>query len=269
MQIMVATDGSRQAQEAVNFGVMLARALEADFSMIGVAESKRHETGLRLELETVAAELGYDPSIVAVRSGQPASQILNAINERPVDLLIVGTRRRGLMGRLLLGDTAQRLARAVRIPMVIVRRSRPAIRRILVCTAGGEAGRKDVALAAEIAGKTGAQLTILHVMSQIATGFKAQAEHLGRSAAWHVEHETYEGQHLSELLDLAAEHQVECAPKLRSGLVVEEILAEAREGDYDLVVVGAHGGTGRYRFLLDDVTEEVISELNRPVLIVR
>jgi len=270
MRIMVATDGSRQAQEAVSFGIVLARALDAEFSMIGVADSKRHQTGLRVELETIAGELGYDKSIVvAVRVGQPAAQILQALDEYSVDLLVVGTRKRGFMGRLLLGDTAQRLARTVRIPMVIVRRSRAALRRILVCTAGGEAGRKDVAVAAEIAAQTGAELTILHVMSQIAAGFKAQADHLERNAAWHQEHQTREGQHLTELLDLAAEYQVKCTAKLRSGLVVEEILDEAREGDYDLVVGGAHGSTGRHSFLLDDVTEELISDLSRPVLIVR
>ena len=59
------------------------------------------------------------------------------------------------------------------------------------------------------------------------------------------------------------------AAKVRHGFVVDEILAELREGDYDLLVVGAHVARGLNRFLLDDVTAHLIEEATTPVLVVR
>jgi nucleotide-binding universal stress UspA family protein len=57
-------------------------------------------------------------------------------------------------------------------------------------------------------------------------------------------------------------------PKVRHGLVVDEILAEAREGEYDLVVIGAHQpGKGR-ALLLDNIAKKIIQDINRSLLVV-
>ena len=50
---------------------------------------------------------------------------------------------------------------------------------------------------------------------------------------------------------------------------LDEILAEARDGDYDLVVIGAHRGEAWRRILLDDLAHQIIVQLDRPVLVVR
>jgi nucleotide-binding universal stress UspA family protein len=270
MHILIATDGSRYAQEAVNFGVVLGRALQAGLSLVGVSDPGSRAAQMRSDLHAIAEALEYgSPVPVEIRSGKPADQILRAVKDGNADMLVAGTRSRGWMGRLLLGDTAQRLAREVRVPMVLVRRSRPVIRRILVCTGGGEHGRQDVEMATEIAAQARAELVILHVMSQLAVSRRAMTEQLQQPAAWHQEHRTREGEHLSEMLAIAAASGVSASAKLRWGLVVDQIVAEARQGDYDLVTLGAHGGAGFQRYLLDDVTEAIIAELGRPVLIVR
>jgi nucleotide-binding universal stress UspA family protein len=56
---------------------------------------------------------------------------------------------------------------------------------------------------------------------------------------------------------------------VRHGLVVDEIAAEARDGDYDLLVIGANTARGLSRWLLDDVTAHVLDEVQLPVLVVR
>jgi nucleotide-binding universal stress UspA family protein len=56
---------------------------------------------------------------------------------------------------------------------------------------------------------------------------------------------------------------------VRHGLVVDEILAEAQRGDYDLVVIGAYRSEGWQRILLDDQAHKIIVQLDRPVLVVR
>ena len=58
-------------------------------------------------------------------------------------------------------------------------------------------------------------------------------------------------------------------PKVRHGLVVDEILAEARSGDYDLVVVGAHQSDSPRSILLDNIAHQIMEKIKRPILIVR
>ena len=57
--------------------------------------------------------------------------------------------------------------------------------------------------------------------------------------------------------------------KVRHGLVVDEIVNEARSDDYDLVVIGAHRDEGLPRFLLDDLAHELVLDVDRAILVVR
>jgi nucleotide-binding universal stress UspA family protein len=50
---------------------------------------------------------------------------------------------------------------------------------------------------------------------------------------------------------------------------VEQIVQEAREGVYDLVVVGSHGRTGIGSFLLGSVSRGVAEQSAAPVLVIK
>ncbi|MBC8449834.1 MAG: universal stress protein, partial [Chloroflexi bacterium] len=55
----------------------------------------------------------------------------------------------------------------------------------------------------------------------------------------------------------------------RHGLVRDEIIAEAREGQYDLLVIGAHVTPGLNARLVDDLSTDILLTANRSVLVVR
>ncbi|MDH4208665.1 MAG: universal stress protein, partial [Anaerolineae bacterium] len=78
-----------------------------------------------------------------------------------------------------------------------------------------------------------------------------------------------EAVHLRKDLRILEDLRVPSVAKVRHGLVVDEILEAAREGDYDLIVTGAHVASGLQRFMLTDTTEQIVLGSDRPVLVVR
>ena len=57
--------------------------------------------------------------------------------------------------------------------------------------------------------------------------------------------------------------------KITEGYPAEEIIAIAKEGDMNLIVMGGIGVTGLERFLLGSVADKVVRSSNIPVLVVR
>ncbi len=63
--------------------------------------------------------------------------------------------------------------------------------------------------------------------------------------------------------------RVPCTPLVVSGDPAEEILFSAREGDYDMIVMGSHGHSALRGFLVGAVHAKVLLHTRRPVLLVR
>jgi nucleotide-binding universal stress UspA family protein len=56
-----------------------------------------------------------------IREGQPASVILDAVDEFKVDLIAMSTHGRGGLGRLINGSVADEIMRRTRVPLLLVR----------------------------------------------------------------------------------------------------------------------------------------------------
>ncbi len=63
--------------------------------------------------------------------------------------------------------------------------------------------------------------------------------------------------------------KVPCEPKIVVGEPAEEILRVAREGNYDLIVLGSHGHSALAGFLLGTIHTKILHHTRRPVLIAR
>ena len=63
-------------------------------------------------------------------------------------------------------------------------------------------------------------------------------------------------------------HDVIISEKIISGVAYEEILKEAEEGNYDMIVIGQRGFTKVKRFFLGSVAYRVVSDASCPVLVV-
>ncbi|HYR46631.1 MAG TPA: universal stress protein, partial [Thermoanaerobaculia bacterium] len=220
-----------------------AEALDASIVVLGIVDDARPPDRLR---EKLKAEFEADGTEIRVRSGQPAEQVRNEQAESFYDLVVVG----GKGGQAVRSAPVRRLLRESSTPLLFGL-PRESLRRVLICTAVGEPGKADVRVGGWLAGRLGAKVTLLHISRDPSEPPRFIRAHLDRGVAT-----------LSSF-DVDAEARVRMAPS-----PLEGILMEAREGDYDLVVVGGHGPRARSIRARDDITLQILDTLNRPVLVV-
>ena len=139
-RILVATDGSPSAAEAVSFGVELAGEHLSElvfahvvptldvvppsgFGAIGGAfphEPSEHDLGLLDDAAAVAAEHGVIATTVLLR-GDTVDEIVAYADSHDVDLIVVGSRGHGAIAGALLGSVSFGILSESKRPVLIVR----------------------------------------------------------------------------------------------------------------------------------------------------
>jgi nucleotide-binding universal stress UspA family protein len=271
MRILIATHESPNADRTLRFSAQILRQVSEPAVMLTVIKDEADRPQAEEYLAHACAS--FEPSIprmhTRVRMGPPVQEIIREA-EGGYELLIVGFSDGARLAERLLGSTALRVAEQAPCPVIIVKGQVGPIRRILLCDSGAEIpsplGRFTVRLAESIGGDE--EVTVLHVMSQISAGPGVRGNQLRAVAEELIQEETPEGRLLKRNLQDLDQPGIHPSPKVRHGLVVDEILAEARGGSYDLVVIGAYRGKGWQRLLLDDLARKLLTQLDRSVLLV-
>lgn len=143
-RILIATDGSPAAREAVAYGLEVAAEQGAtavllqvippiDWSMLERGalirpiprEVERRQGIARAEAEALSDEHGI-PVLSEVVTGDPAGQIVAYADNHDVDLIVVGTRGRGAVSSALLGSVSQAVLHDAHRPVLVVRGKAPA-----------------------------------------------------------------------------------------------------------------------------------------------
>jgi len=109
------------------------------------------------------------------------------------------------------------------------------------------------------------EITVLHVMSQISAGPGVEGKHLQADAEVLIRERSPEDWVFEHDIEILDQPMIPPHPKLRHGFVVDEILQEAREGDYDLVIIGAHLKEGWRGVLIDDIAHKILKRIDRSI----
>ena len=270
---LIAAGGSPHSQQAVRTGIALAGAADAEVVILWVTLEGKERTAASV---WHAAGVEYADVMVPlrakIRSGPVAHEILTELRAVPYDLLILGERRPHRLLTRVLGSVVDKVAGHAPCAVLVVRGAATRFARVLICDSGGPAPSVvDVWLARGLArlATPDASITLLHVMSQISAGPGVDNADLVAEAADVLDRGAWEGQILAHDLHALQGYAFHVRPCLRHGFVVDEIVAEARADDADLVVIGAHRGQGLQGRLMADLAKEILARVARPVLIVR
>jgi nucleotide-binding universal stress UspA family protein len=138
-KVLVATDGSASAAEAVRFGIELAAEHEAEvifvhvvpevdvvpvavFGMTGAFphEPSPEDRALLDDAAALAAEHGV-VCTTALLKGDTVEEIVAFADSHDVDLIVVGTRGHGAIAGALLGSVSRGILRETKRPVLVVR----------------------------------------------------------------------------------------------------------------------------------------------------
>jgi nucleotide-binding universal stress UspA family protein len=142
------------------------------------------------------------------------------------------------------------------------------ITKVLVPIDFSALSNRAIELAAELASRYGASLTVLHVFEPmvfvVPDGAVLQSPEGLADQLRDTEQLVAKG-----LAAAQAAGAKDVRSLVRQGGPVEEKLAEAKDNGYDLVVMGTHGRSGLKHALLGSVAEQLIRRASCPVLTVR
>jgi nucleotide-binding universal stress UspA family protein len=222
--------------------------------------------GAKAELEVFAEELrvgGFQVEL-DVRVGRPAEDIQEAAIG--TSMLVGGTHGRGFLGRVLIGSTAEELARRSVVPVLVVRESadKP-IERILVAVDPTGPCHDAIVAAGALSDRLGVPLEAIH-----AANLPPVLPYSSPGA-------------LEEMQKILEAH-LESAPKLVKGTFekilgrpvkvhvvtgspAHEIAKHARPSD--LIVCGTHGRSALGRLVFGSVATKLLREAPGPILVVR
>lgn len=276
MKILICTDGSPAAEEAATLVTRLGYPADVQITLLGVSTEDEEQMELCNSMDRIVATLGGSRQglVRTLRHGHPVEEILRELQSQGYDLVVVGERghHHGLP-LLKLGSTAGKLARRINTHLLVARHVPKKVQKILVCTGAEEPSVETIQRTGRLIKEMEAQVTLLHVMSQVFFGPRSQADDLLDTAETAMARETREGKHLKLAMEQLEKTGVKgpIIPALRHGLVVDQVLTEVRKGKCDLLVVGAHHQAGQNRWLeilLDDVADQLLNQAPCSVLVV-
>jgi nucleotide-binding universal stress UspA family protein len=246
--IVAATDESEAGRQAVRAAVALAvgtrarvtvmRAVPATAAVLaGIAsvEPASDDTAdnsvdrLQEWVEADLPAIEHAPRIsYAVTYGLPGVEIGHFAERHGADLLVLGRKSRSLMARLVVGDTADAVARRSQLPCLFVPGEGALPRKILAAVDGTDRGKAVLLTAVDFARQTGADLQVVTVEPTRAN----EPPHLAAVAP--------AGRSIS--LAEQARATVQRELQVRQGRPVEEILAAVDQHRPDVLVIGCHRG---------------------------
>ena len=211
---------------------------------------------LRHELAPAGIEL-----TVLVEAGNPVEVIEQVSRANPCSLIVSGTARDETLGRIVLGNTVERLSHRTSVPMLVVR-ARPIKPYSKVMVATDFSSGASQALVTTQALCPEAQMTIYHAFDQVAGIYELDAPTIKeqiqtlRNKAKAFAHSSLASDSLD--LPVVVEHgeAEQCLP------------AYVDRHDTELVAMGTHGATGLVHTAMGSVAEKLLARLRCDVLIV-
>ncbi len=278
-RILLATDFSSSSVASATFAALLANYYRASLvvaHVISVATQaegvvqKKPGTGKLREAEARLRDFVANTSLggcnyeTVVGEGQVWEVLAAMIEEKHIDLVVVGTRGRSPVGKLLMGSVAQRIFNLAPCPVLSVSPrahtmlgSDRGLSRILYATDFSPESLKALPYAISLGEVSHARVVLMHA--------PATSEAISNEIIMGYH------QHLSALIPPEHRHRCESDTLVTVGEPSRAILDAASENNADLIILGSHAyeGTLSHFQVPISIAYRVVAQAPCPVLRVR
>ncbi len=272
-RILVPTDFSETSERALEYAKAIAKQDNSQLLLIHVGppmnlitppeaawvDVAELESGEEERLEQSGAELrseGYRARTISV-TGALYDELLSAVKQNGVDLIVLGTHGRKGYDRLLLGSDAEAILRQAHCPVLLVGPTAPALqektwqlREVICATTLDPRSAKVAAFAHKLAAQHGADLVLFHVQNPDSP----DADWVSFEEAFHH----YVPQGLGACSCLRT--------RLVSTAPGTSIVDLAKQRGCDLIVMGAHPASSMATHLSPGTAAKVLIEAPCPVM---
>jgi nucleotide-binding universal stress UspA family protein len=282
MRVLYATDGSAPAREGEDLITSLFDRARTEIRVIavtpeptydllaphGIPEPRDSEVPV-LDADRVAraaaehlAESGFATSSSTAR-GDPALEILKAIETGPYDLVVLGASHASWMGNLLLGRVSMHVLHHAPCSVVVTHRAPTGAGRVLVGADGSEGARASLGSAAEVLDRDRCTIEVATVVSHpwMFAGTYPAGTFLGHAP----DPQGLEKEKIEQGRVIARRASAEASAAgfkvMEEAVLVgrpgHQLLDEAGSIGADLVVVGSRGHGAMSRTFLGSVSDQV------------
>lgn len=207
--------------------------------------------------------------------GSPWLEIIRQVLREQHDLLLVGTRDRKGLGRMLFGSTAVKLVRRCPCPVWVTKPDgAPHTLKILVASDLTPVAEKALCLAAHIARIAPAQIQLLHVVDFPLDRRWCTGLHDAKTEEYRRKVRDSAAKILREQIDRADAASLSPAVEIHladdpAGLPDEGILRFIQANEIDVLVMGTIGRSGINRVMIGNTAERLLPELSCSLLAVK
>jgi nucleotide-binding universal stress UspA family protein len=277
--ILVPLDGSPDAAAALPLARSMATATGSALHLlrvVPVSQSAANEAASCLE--PITHELRSDGLHVDAMVGldDAATEIVKFARAKEVDLIVMATHARGSRSILALTSVARRVLTDCPSPVLLARPDGVrlhAVRTLLVPIDGSPGGALALAAAIALARSTNARVELLNVVVPVPINAFAAlpATTLGVyiDPAWEDIARTSAGIYVDSMSRRLNDLGVLAEGRVTTGDVASEIIRVADEVEADLVMMSTHSIAWPGQAYVGSVSDTVVANGQRPVLLVR
>ena len=230
-------------------------------------------------VKVTSALLG-SPSLIT----NPPEEIIDYADKENVSLIVMATHGRTGISRWALGSTANKVARAAKCSILLIRcaakpTGKASLEKLLVTLDGSKPSEAVLPYIEALAPRLKSRVTLLNVV-ELLYHIYPFAEGMGYYGAAGVVRVPYSEEEMKPARDVAEKYMKDVNDKLASkgvktsyeiriGPPAEEIIKAEEETKPDMVVMSTHGHSGFGRFEHGSVADKVLHAGTAPLLLVR
>jgi nucleotide-binding universal stress UspA family protein len=303
-RILVPLDGSELAEIALPYAEEIAGKMGSEVIIIHVKEptenpekpehqpyvskiAARTEQNIKKSHVIAPGEKIKVTSAVIGASGiltHPAEEIVDYAGKENVSLIIMATHGRTGIRRWALGDTANKVVRSFKCPVLLIRAAMKTtanvhLDKVLVPLDGSKASEAVLPYVVELVSRFKNSIMLIHVVERVFHVYPVyeSAVYYGGAGMVQVPYNAEEMKPYKQAADeyiqkvnerLSAEN-IKTDYEVKIGSPSEEIIKAADEMKADLVIMSTHGHSGFGRWDHGSIADKVLHGGNTPLLLVR